>query len=425
MGLPLQIFGENSFFSPYTPLQLLDFLSAPQSQSYVAGSTNTLFLSQRDIIDPSSSQRYCDVLVNLDETSPSSTITILDPALRPALALSAADRRWIDHLTQTVLDTWNPADPSRPTTHGYQGSEDAIRLSFEEYILSLLSSTAYKNHFDNHPNPYLSTAAGGVHDERYPDPRETATDFNNDFIVQWKTTPNHRLWHNLTSDAAIYDIVEPRHPTAGGLNIEDVQRRVGAAMAELKIDDKVRQGREHAGKALEAGRERVGAGVARFWKEVDSFKARREQSRVRKETEGVNENEKPVTSTDPAVTHPDVFDASRKSTDVPTASTATAAADGTMTTQTTTANAGWASALRARTTQLQAQRSNVDTAQVQAAARENAAKAGAYLSSWGAGQARRQRSGRRRGRGSRRVCRLFRSSRWMLVGGRLCRGRRW
>lgn len=357
---------QGSFFSPYTPLQQLDRLSDPDLKSYVAGSTNTLFLSQRDLVnDTESKQRYCDVLVNLDETSPASKLTILDPSLRSALNLSAADRRWIDHLVQTVIDTWNPSDPSRPTTHGYQGSEDAIRLSFEEYILSLLSSVAYKNSFDNHHNPYLSSTAGGVSDERYPNPLETANDFNHDFIAQWKTTPNYNLWHSLTSDANIFDIVEPRHPTAGGLNIEDVQRRVGNAMQELHIDRRVRQGRETAGKALEAGRERVGAGVARFWKEVEGFK----QSRATGEKD--KENDRPTEGRKEAVHHPDVFDASRRSAENPT-TTADAS---------TTTGGGWTSAFRTRAAQVQ--RPNVDTAQMQAAVQENAAKAGAYLSSWG------------------------------------------
>lgn len=341
-----------------------------------------MFLSQQDLANnPDSKHRYCDVLVNLDEASPASKVTILDHSLRSALNLTAADRRWIDHLTQTVIETWNPSDPSRPTTHGYQGSEDAIRLSFEEYILSLLSSTAYKNHFDNHPNPYLASTSGGVSDERYPDPFETASDFNHDFLAQWRSTPNYQLWHSLTSDASIFDIVEPRHPTAGGLNIEDVQRRVGAAMQELHIDERVRQGRETAGKALEAGRERVGAGVARFWKEVEGFKERREQSRARGEKD--KENDKPKMLADErgeAIQHPDVFDASRKSAEH--SATVTAPDTPATTTSATGDAAGsWTAALRARTSQVQ--RPNVDTAQMQAAARENAAKAGAYLSSWG------------------------------------------
>lgn len=354
MGLPLHVFGKGSFFSPYTPLQQLEMLSAPSSHSYVAGSTNTLFLNQKDTAD-NPNQRYCDVVVNFDEANLSTKVTITDPDLRSALTLSAADRRWIDHLAQTIIETWNSNDPSRPTTHGYTGSEDAIRLSFEEYILSLLSSTAYKNHFDNNPNPYLSTSGGGVQDERYPDPAETANDFNSEFLKIWRGSPNYELWHRLTSDAALFELVEPRHPTAGGLNIEDVQRRVGAAVAELHLDERTRQARQSAGKAYEIGKERVGAGITRFWKEVDNFKERREQSKGRKETGRDKEN-------DPSKEDVDSVQPQTSMTNSP---------------QNT-----WAS--RWRDTTAKIQRPNVDSAQIQAAARENAAKAGAYLSSWGA-----------------------------------------
>lgn len=384
MGLPLQLFGKGAFFSPYTPLQQLDFLSSPEAKSYVAGSTNTLFLSQRDLIQSNDPQqqkhRYCDVLVNLDESSPAAKVTILDPALRSALSLSAADRRWIDHLVQTILDTWNPADPSRPSTHGYQGSEDAVRLSFEEYILSLLSSTAYKNHFDNHPNPYLSKNSGGVSDDRYPDPFETASDFNSDFLSQWRQTANYTLWQKLTADGQIFDIVVPRHPTAGGLNIEDVQRRVGAAVGELHLDERTRQARETAGKAIEAGRERVGAGVARFWKEVEGLRERRDASRTRQENVS-KEKETSNLSDDSAVMveHADVFDAGRPSVDRKDAqSVKRSDQDGA--TASSTVHGGWTAALRTRAANVQ--RPNVDAAQMQAAAKENAAKAGAYLSSW-------------------------------------------
>lgn len=376
MGLPLQIFGKNSFFSPYTPLQSLDLLSSPISQSYVAGSTNVLFLGQKDLPEAATNpNRNADVVVNLDESSLSSKITVLEPELYTALSLSAADRRWVDVLTQSVLDTWNPADPSRPTTHSYTGSEDAIRLAFEEYILSLLSSVAYGNHFDQQPNPYLNT--GTVHDERYPDPLETSHDFNNDFLQLWKQTQNYKLWYSLTADNSIFNIVEPRHPTAGGLNLEDVQRRLGIAMQGLQVDEKLRQGREQAAKAIEASTERVRAGAARFWKEVDALKQRRDGSRVRATvvTEQIKDNQKPGTI---------VNDTHRgNGTTVTDLEVPTTDASSKPATALASAASSTIASFRDRAAKVNLQRSSVDTAQIQASARDNAAKAGAYLSSWG------------------------------------------
>ena len=99
VGLPLQLFGKGSMFGPYTPLQQLDMITDQETKSYVVGSTNSLLLQQRE--------KYCDLLVNLDED----TATVLTPSLKPALSLSVADRRWIDFLTQSVNDTWDENDP--------------------------------------------------------------------------------------------------------------------------------------------------------------------------------------------------------------------------------------------------------------------------------------------------------------------------
>lgn len=238
-------------------------------------------------------------------------------------------------------------------------------------------------------------------DERYPDPAETANDFNNDFLAIWRQTPNYKLWHSLTFESSIFDIVEPRHPTAGGLKIEDVQRRVGAAVAELNLDGKVRQGREQAGKALEAGRERVGLGVARLWREVESFKERREQSRARSTVRNdQKENMRPEGDGggNETIGHDVVFDASRPSTGGAAATSAPTTTDTTTTTTTTTittstsppststtistgtGTGGWTSW---RTRAPEIPRPAVDTTQLQVAARENAVRAGAYLSSWG------------------------------------------
>lgn len=106
VGLPLQLFGKGAMFGPYTPLQQLDLITDQETKSYVVGSTNSLLLSQKE--------RYCDLLLNLDENA----MTILSPNLKSALSLTVADRRWIDFLTQAVNDTWDENDPSRPSTHG-------------------------------------------------------------------------------------------------------------------------------------------------------------------------------------------------------------------------------------------------------------------------------------------------------------------
>lgn len=54
LGLPLNIFGAGAFFQPYLPLQQIEHL---QAQSYLVGTTNSIFQQQKDA--------RIDVLVNV------------------------------------------------------------------------------------------------------------------------------------------------------------------------------------------------------------------------------------------------------------------------------------------------------------------------------------------------------------------------
>jgi Transport protein Avl9 len=388
MGLPLRVFGSGAFFGPYTPLQHLDILASYSTKSYVVGSTNSLLLQ--------SQSRYADVLVNLDDDPIS--ISVLSSSLKQALQLSAADRRWIDFLTQTVLDTWDPDYPSSPKGMGYGGSEEAIRLQFEEYVLSLCSCAAYENYREELdargdrstdgrsrsrsarrdgsvkasdeeqrretktsdaggqavPTEQLateSTNANIIVDLIDADPFENATDFGEAYMTAWRETRNYQSFITAIEGKRIFEMIEPRHPTSGGLMIEDVQRRLQQNIADLHLDERVKQGREQAGKMYEAGRERWKDGMGRFWAEIER---RRSEQRGDESANRQKENTLP-----------------------PTDSTADGA--GTGSAPASEAGGSWTAALKERASKVQAP----DTAAVHAAARENAAKAGAYLSSWG------------------------------------------
>lgn len=251
MGCPLQIFGKGSLFGPYTPLQQLDMLADQDTKSYVVGSTNALLLQQKD--------RYADVMINLDENS----ININSPSLRTGLALSTADRRWIDFLTQTVNDTWDEAHPSRPKTMGYTGSEEFIRLQFEEYLLALLSSVKYHNYAATHkddPKALLSEVEG-----------DPSAEFSNDFITAWQQTENYKLFTRAT-DSHLFDVIEPRHPCAGGLTIEDVQRRLAQQVQELHLDERWRGSREVLAKNFAEGQKRVSGAVGSIWADIEAMR---------------------------------------------------------------------------------------------------------------------------------------------------------
>lgn len=101
---------------------------------------------------------------------------------------------------------------------------------------------------------------------------DPALEFNAEFLECWKSTANYALFNRLTSDAMLFSIVEPRHPCAGGLNIEDVQRRLAQQVAELHLDERVREGREVLNKSLASGQKKVSAAFSSFWADIESMR---------------------------------------------------------------------------------------------------------------------------------------------------------
>lgn len=268
MGLPLQIFGKGSLFGPYTPLQQLDMLADQDTKSYLVGSTNQLLLQQKD--------RYADVLVNLDDN----TINIFSPSLRSALALSTADRRWMDFLSQAVQDTWDESNPSRPKDMGYTGSEEFIRLQFEEYLLALLSSVKYREYVEKHKDD-----AKALLSEVDGDP---SAEFGNEFIKAWSETENYKLFDRNT-DSHLFDIIEPRHQASGGLTMEDVQRRLAQQVHELGLDERWRGGKEVIGKHVAAGQQRVSGAINTLWADIEAMReAQRKRAAEQKATAAVS-----------------------------------------------------------------------------------------------------------------------------------------
>ncbi|KAL1632636.1 hypothetical protein SLS56_003535 [Neofusicoccum ribis] len=243
---------KGSLFGPYTPLQQLDLLADRDTKSYIVGSTNSLLLQQKD--------RYSDILINLDED----VITISSPSLRTALGLSTPDRRWIDFLTQQVNDTWDENNPERPNTLGYAGSEEFIRLQFEEYLLALLSTTKYRLYREaQRDNP-----KGPVIDEIDGDP---SAEFNNDFIHSWMRTENFRIFSQYT-DEHLFDIVVPEHPCSGGLTMEDVQRRLNAQVEALHLDERFAQGKETFNKHFAEGQKKVSTAFNNIWNDIEAMR---------------------------------------------------------------------------------------------------------------------------------------------------------
>ncbi|KAF2136862.1 uncharacterized protein K452DRAFT_279437 [Aplosporella prunicola CBS 121167] len=252
MGLPLQLFGKGSLFGPYTPLQQLDMLADRETKSYIVGSTNSLLLQQKD--------RYSDILINLDDN----TLSISSIPLRNSLGLTTPDRRWIDFLTQQVNDTWDEKNPERPITLGYAGSEESIRLQFEEYLLALLASAKYRLYQEaqkeNPKSPVFNEIEG-----------DPAAEFGNEFINAWMKTENFRIFNKFT-DGHLFDIVAPEHPCSGGLTIEDVQRRFNAQVESLHLDERLARSKETVNKHLSEGQKKVSTAYNKLWADIESMR---------------------------------------------------------------------------------------------------------------------------------------------------------
>ncbi|PNY26200.1 Late secretory pathway protein AVL9 [Tolypocladium capitatum] len=257
MGLPLQVFGKGSFFGPYTPLQQLDILADFGTKSYLVGSTNPLLLQQKD--------RYSDILINLDED----TVNITSSSLKSVLTLTAADRRWIDYLTQEVNETWDEANPSRPKTMQYVGSEEFIRSQFEAYILGLISSVKFHN--------FLNANVDGS--KGFTGAEDPAVDFGLEWVESWMRTENYRMWDAHT-DTNLFAVSEPKHPCAGGLTIDDIQRRIAEQVKDLHIDERLAQGREMLGRNFAVGREKASTMFNKLYSDMEYL---RESQRRRAE----------------------------------------------------------------------------------------------------------------------------------------------
>ena len=162
------------------------------------------------------------------------------------------------------MDTWDDSNPSRPKTLGFLGSEEFIRLQFEEYLLALLSSVKYHLYLQT-PNAKPMSNVDG----------DPTNDYNPEWIHAWQQTSNFALFHRIT-DVHLFDVVEPKHPTAGSLNIEDVQRRITQQIQTLHLDERFATGKETVSKHFVSGQKYVSTAFANLKADIE---ARREAQR--------------------------------------------------------------------------------------------------------------------------------------------------
>ena len=157
---------------------------------------------------------------------------------------------------------------------GYVGSEEFIRLQFEEYLLSLISSVKCHNYLTQHstnPKVMLPQVEG-----------DPTNDFGADWIEAWSRSSCYKVWDRNT-DSHLFDIVEPKHPCAGGLTIDDVQRRIAEQVKEFHLDERFAVGKEVLGRNFQAGREKASTVFNKLYADMEVFREtqRRKQEEAR------------------------------------------------------------------------------------------------------------------------------------------------
>ncbi|KAF9437796.1 late secretory pathway protein avl9 [Entomortierella beljakovae] len=245
LGLPLHIFGEGSFFQPYLPLQQIDILQHPRTRSYIIGTTNAIFLHNRDCAT--------DVIVN---TEPG-TIEFLHDSLSSILSLTSADRRWMDEIIESVN---NGGDAEIQTE--YIGSEDYLRAKFEEYILTLLSSV---KHSQFTPVDDSIEGIGSAND------KNLITDYGTYFVKAWQETPNYQLWNDYVDWELLNEIVAPGHPCQGNFSLAHVQRRLANQFKDMRIDKNLAPLKQSFSRAMSTSRSRLSNVFDTVWQEFEKL----------------------------------------------------------------------------------------------------------------------------------------------------------
>lgn len=142
----------------------------------------------------------------------------------------------------------------------YIGSEEFIRLQFEEYLLALLSSIKYHLYLEHPNNTPMSTVEG-----------DPVIDFNLDWVYAWQQSSSYALF-TKTTDSHLFDIVEARHPTAGNLSFEDIQRRLNLQIQTLNLDERLATSKEALNKHLAVGQKKVSTAFATLWADIEAMR---------------------------------------------------------------------------------------------------------------------------------------------------------
>ncbi|CEP63224.1 Avl9p LALA0_S07e05248g [Lachancea lanzarotensis] len=239
LGFPLQVFGKGGLFSPYSPLQQLDDLESTQTKHFVAGTSNSLLLEQKE--------RVCDVLVNVNTFSVEMVSS--NRSLHRALQLTPYDKKWMDSIVSAVVDTWNENDAATPRNLQFEGSEDFLRWQFEDYLTGLVSSEKLKIFFDNNENNEMAMKSISEDWLGYS-PIDL---YGARWVDEWRKTQNYHAF-DVSTDDRLFDLFPPKHVSSMGDGNASIQQRLGKSFqALIRKDSYIQDKQERTGKAASLG----------------------------------------------------------------------------------------------------------------------------------------------------------------------------
>ncbi|KAI5897126.1 uncharacterized protein SCHCODRAFT_01171131 [Schizophyllum commune H4-8] len=245
LGFPLDIFGKDSFFQPYIPLQQLDMLK--DTPTWLCGSTNSIVTQQSCV----------DLLVNTD----TGVFEFRNPNLERLVALTPADRKWMDGIVQAVNESWLESEEDQlrcSSSSRFKGSDDYLRVQFEEYISSMLASLRYQDFVAKEgapiaapgtpdATPWMGTCPS-LNSSHLSD--SIKLDFNPLWLQEFRGTNAYELWER-TTDSSLFDIVEPRHPCVDKPSVvADIGLRLSEGIQEMKLDQQLAPAREAVTRTL-------------------------------------------------------------------------------------------------------------------------------------------------------------------------------
>ncbi|XP_063233303.1 late secretory pathway protein AVL9 homolog [Bacillus rossius redtenbacheri] len=219
-GVPLPIFTQGYLCHPYLSLPYLDLLSDVNVRGYVVGATNILFKQKKQL---------ADVLVEVE----GGRVETQDAELRRQLHLTTEDLRFADFVVRHVTEERHDVFLDGV---GWEGGDEWIRAQFRVYLLCLMRTSLLQ------------------------DGCREAEHFNAHFMAAWKATHNYKMWASA-EHGGIWDL-NPGHPFAGQLSVQDMKLRLSHTMQNTEGGRKLNQAMASTGRAVATTGRAVGGALS-------------------------------------------------------------------------------------------------------------------------------------------------------------------